>query len=102
MKRINQIIAAERDYEVLKDKDLPISSYYGEDTFSDALMQEKLPKDFYKKYLACKNDDKKLDIDTANAVAHAMKEWAIENGATHFAHWFQPMTLISPKGKWPD
>ena len=92
MKRITSTIASERVYEIEREKDQPISSYYGENTFNKKVMREKLPKDVYKKVIAAIEDDKVLDLDTANTVAHAMKEWAIENGATHFAHWFQPMT----------
>ena len=55
-------------------------------------MQAKLPKSLLPKLKESIDKGKKLDIETANAVAHAMKEWALENGATHFAHWFQPMT----------
>ncbi|HAR48980.1 MAG TPA: glutamine synthetase type III [Smithella sp.] len=58
-------------------------------------MKEKLSKDAYKKIMEAINEDKILDIATADIVAHAMKEWAIEKGATHFAHWFQPMTGIT-------
>jgi glutamine synthetase len=92
MKKITPTIATERTYSVEKEKDLPISSYFGEDTFNDKVMQAKLPKVFYAKLKESIEKGKKLDIETANAVAHAMKEWALENGATHFAHWFQPMT----------
>ena len=92
MKRNSPIIAAERDYVIEKEKDQPISSYFGEDTFNLRVMKEKLPKDTYKKLLQIINQEKPLDIETANSVAHAMKEWAIKKGATHFAHWFQPMT----------
>jgi glutamine synthetase len=95
MKKITPTIATERSYTVLKEKDLPISSYFGEDTFNDKIMQAKLPKIFYSKLKESIDKGKKLDIETANAVAHAMKEWALENGATHFAHWFQPMTGAS-------
>jgi glutamine synthetase len=58
-------------------------------------MKEKLPKDTFKKLMEAINEDKTLDAETANIIAHAMKEWAIEKGATHFAHWFQPMTGIT-------
>ncbi|PKL38138.1 MAG: glutamine synthetase type III [Spirochaetae bacterium HGW-Spirochaetae-1] len=92
MKRNEPVLAAERIYEIERGKDKPISSYFGEDTFSRKVMQDKLPKNVYDKIISAIEDDKNLDIDTANAVAHAMKEWAIERGATHFAHWFQPMT----------
>lgn len=92
MKRLRPIIASERRYDILKEKPVPVSSYFGEDIFNQRVMQEKLPKDVYKRFMGIINKDRKLDIDTANAVAHAMKEWAIENGATHYCHWFQPMT----------
>ena len=70
----------------------PVSSYYGEDTFNFKVMSERLPGDIYSKFRGILHEGKVLDIDTANAIAHAMKEWAIAKGATHFAHWFQPMT----------
>jgi glutamine synthetase len=95
MKRSKTILASERVYNVERGKNEPISSYYGEDTFSRKVMREKLPKDVYNKLIAAIEEDRPLDLDTANAVAHAMKEWAIEHGATHFAHWFQPMTGIT-------
>lgn len=92
MKKDKPIIAAERNYVIEKGKDQPISLYFGEDTFSSKVMKEKLPKDVYKKLMDIMDKEKKLDLNTAKDVAHAMKEWAIDKGATHFAHWFQPMT----------
>jgi glutamine synthetase len=92
MKRTIPTTASERNYVIDKEKFVPVSEYYGEDTFSNKVMKEKLPKDTYKKIMEAINEDKTLDIATANIVAHAMKEWAIAKGATHFAHWFQPMT----------
>lgn len=89
-KRISK--AAERDYTIVKEKDVPVSEYFGEDTFSLKVMKKKLPKDTYRKVIEAINEQGVLDIETANIVAHAMKEWAISKGATHFAHWFQPMT----------
>jgi glutamine synthetase len=65
---------------------------YGKNTFNDSVMQAKLPKDVYKKLKATVKTGSKLDPEIANTVAHAMKEWAIENGASHFTHWFQPLT----------
>lgn len=70
----------------------PVSSFFGENTFNKSVMQKKLPTSVFIKLTACIEENIDLDINTANAVAHAMKEWAIENGATHFAHWFQPLT----------
>jgi glutamine synthetase len=95
MKKSRPVIASERNYIIEKEKFVPVSQYYGEDTFSNKVMKEKLPKDTYKKLMEAINEDKVLDIATADIVAHAMKEWALEKGATHFAHWFQPMTGIT-------
>jgi glutamine synthetase len=95
MKQTRPIIASERNYVIEKEKFVPVSEYYGEDTFNYKVMKEKLPKDTYKKLMEAINEDKILDIATADIVAHAMKEWALEKGATHFAHWFQPMTGIT-------
>ena len=68
---------------------------YGTMVFSDTVMREYLPSDIYKKLSATRSEGKPLDLDVANAVAHAMKEWAISKGATHFAHWFQPLSGIT-------
>jgi glutamine synthetase len=95
MKKTKPIIAAERQYVIEKEKFVPVSVYFGEDTFNTQVMKEKLPKDTFRKLMEAMNDDKKLDAETANIVAHAMKEWALEKGATHFAHWFQPMTGVT-------
>ncbi len=70
----------------------PVSEYFGSKTFNKVVMKEKLPHTVFKKFNRCIEEGVKLDIETANVVAHAMKEWAMENGATHFGHWFQPMT----------
>lgn len=68
---------------------------FGSMVFNDDVMREKLPKDVYKSLRNTINDGGDLDIAVANAVATAMKDWAIEKGATHFTHWFQPMTGIT-------
>lgn len=72
-----------------------IPEIFGSLVFNDATMRAKLPKDTYKKLKKTIDDGKHLDLSIANEVAHAMKEWAIENGCTHFTHWFQPMTGIT-------
>jgi len=95
MKKTTTITAAERNYVIEKEKFVPVSQYFGEDTFNTKVMKEKLPKNIFKKLMDAINEDTPLDADTANVVAHAMKEWALEKGATHFAHWFQPMTGIT-------
>ncbi|MDR2646624.1 MAG: glutamine synthetase III [Oscillospiraceae bacterium] len=63
--------------------------------FSDGVMRDKLPKDVYKQLKKTIQTGERLNTDVANAVASAMKEWALEKGATHFTHWFQPMTGIT-------
>lgn len=84
-----------------------IPSLYGSLVFSDKVMRNKLPKDVYKALRKTIENGTHLELDVANSVAVAMKEWAVENGATHFTHWFQPMTgftaekhdsFISPTG----
>lgn len=65
------------------------------DVFNDAVMKERLPKPIYAKLKKTIDDDEDLDLEIASAVAHAMKEWALERGATHYTHWFQPMTGIT-------
>ena len=72
-----------------------ISKLYGELVFNDHTMRQKLPSDVYKKLSRTIKQGKPIDIDIANVVAHAMKEWAIEKGATHFTHWFQPLSGIT-------
>jgi glutamine synthetase len=73
-------------------KPLKISDYYGMNTFSLKQMKPKLPNDIYKRFVSATQTGKKLDLEVANALAHAMKEWAMENGVTHYCHWFQPQT----------
>ena len=69
-----------------------VPEIFGSMVFNDAVMQEKLPKDIYRSLHKTIEDGKELDLTVANAVAIAMKDWAVEKGATHFTHWFQPMT----------
>ena len=72
-----------------------VPEIFGCRVFNDATMKDRLPKGTYKALKKTIEDGKELDVSVANVVAHAMKEWAIENGATHFTHWFQPMTGIT-------
>ncbi len=72
-----------------------IEKVFGIDVFNDDRMREKLPKDVYKSWKKTLESGADLDTDIANAVAHAMKEWALEHGATHYTHWFQPMTGVT-------
>ncbi len=69
-----------------------IPQLYGSLVFNDKVMRDKLPKDIYKALKKTIENNTHLELDVANSVAVAMKEWAVENGATHFTHWFQPMT----------
>jgi glutamine synthetase len=74
---------------------LKASEYFGCNTFNSKVMGEKLPKDVYQSLLKTINGGHKLDQRIAAAVAHAVKEWALEKGATHYCHWFQPNTGIT-------
>jgi len=73
----------------------PISEYFGEMTFGLGHMREKLPREAYTNLLRTLEHGKKLPKESADAIATAMKEWAVSMGATHFCHWFQPMTGLT-------
>jgi len=84
-----------RGFDPPKDeqgKRLPISEYFGINTFDLHKMKEKLPKETYTKLVSTIETGKSLDRNIANTVAHAIKEWALSRGVTHFCHWFQPQT----------
>ncbi|MFP4364392.1 MAG: glutamine synthetase III [Spirochaetia bacterium] len=70
----------------------PLPEFYGENAFTDLVMKERLPKSVYKELKLVQSGSKTLTIETAEVVANAMKDWAIEKGATHYTHWFQPLT----------
>ena len=72
-----------------------VTDIFGENVFNDSVMQERLPKKVYKKLREVIEEGKELDLETADVVAHEMKEWAIEKGATHYTHWFQPLTGVT-------
>lgn len=72
-----------------------ISENFGKNLFSDAVMRERLPRDVYRKLKKTIEDGSELDRSVADVVANAMKNWALERGATHFTHWFQPLTGIT-------
>jgi glutamine synthetase len=74
-------------------KDIP--NIFGSMVFNDSVMQAKLPKDTYKALKKTIAEGSHLELDIANVVANAMKDWATEKGATHFTHWFQPMTGVT-------
>lgn len=72
-----------------------VAEIFGENVFNDAVMRERLPKSVYKKLQKTIEEGTELDPSIADTVAHAMKEWAVDNGATHYTHWFQPLTGVT-------
>ncbi|MDD6157465.1 MAG: glutamine synthetase III [Lachnospiraceae bacterium] len=72
-----------------------VADIFGENVFNDAVMQTRLPKKVYAKLHQVMEEGKELDLETADVIAHEMKEWAIEKGATHYSHWFQPLTGVT-------
>lgn len=84
----------------MKDKTVdftktPIDKFYGENCFNDAVLRTRLPKTVYKELKEVQRGEKPLSHEVAEVTANAMKDWAIERGATHFTHWFQPMTGLT-------
>ncbi len=79
----------------MNNKCLNVEDIYGENVFNDSVMQDRLPKKTYEKLKETIRNGKELDLQTADVVAHEMKEWAIEKGATHYTHWFQPLTGVT-------
>ena len=72
-----------------------VPEIFGSDVFNESVMKERLPKQTYKALKKCIDEGSHLNIDVANVVANAMKDWACEKGCTHFTHWFQPMTGLT-------
>lgn len=72
-----------------------VAEIFGENVFNDTVMQERLPKKIYKNLKRTIEEGLELDLETADVIAHEMKEWAIEKGATHYTHWFQPLTGVT-------
>ena len=72
-----------------------VAEIFGENVFNDKVMQERLPNKVYKNLKKTIEEGKELDIETADVIAHEMKEWAIEKGATHYTHWFLPLTGVT-------
>lgn len=72
-----------------------VTDIFGENVFNDTVMQERLPKKIYKNLKKTIEEGKELDLETADVIAHEMKEWAIEKGATHYTHWFLPLTGVT-------
>ena len=78
--------------KMMEKENFNVVDIFGENVFNDSVMQARLPKKVYKKLHEVMEEGKELDLETADVVAHEMKEWAIEKGATHYSHWFQPLT----------
>ena len=72
-----------------------INELFGSNVFNDSVMKERLPKETYDLLKNAISEGKNIDSSIAETVANAMKDWAIEKGATHYTHWFQPMTGIT-------
>ena len=72
-----------------------VAEIFGENVFNDTVMQARLPKKVYKNLRKTIEEGKDLDLETADVIAHEMKEWAIEKGATHYTHWFLPLTGVT-------
>ena len=72
-----------------------VQDYFGCNVFNKETMKERLPKNVYKSLLKTQNLGIALDVDVAEVIANAMKEWAVEKGATHYTHWFHPMTGVT-------
>lgn len=78
-----------------------VAEIFGKNVFNETVMRERLPKSVFKKLKKTIEDGAELDPSIADVVAHAMKDWAIERGATHYTHWFQPLTGITAESMIP-
>ncbi|HNF27721.1 MAG TPA: glutamine synthetase III [Leptospiraceae bacterium] len=90
--RISEYLPESSSFDPLET---PVTELFGKNVFNDKVMQERLPKSVYKSLKKTINDGKPLDPEVADIVANAMKDWAIENGATHYTHWFHPLTGLT-------
>ena len=88
------VISTERERN-MKEGYYDVSKIFGENVFNDTVMQQRLPKKVYQKLKKTREEGAELDLETADIIAHEMKEWAIDLGATHYTHWFQPMTGVT-------
>ncbi len=89
---VHTSLSANTITQVEGKKQKTLKNIYAEDTFNLRVMRERLPEEIYDKMKSIINEGARLPLDTAHIIANAMKDWAIEHGATHFTHWFQPMT----------
>lgn len=90
--KISDYLPEESSYNPLET---PVHELFGSKVFNDRVMQDRLPKSVYKSVKKTINEGNPLDPDVADIVANAMKDWAIENGATHYSHWFHPLTGLT-------
>ena len=81
--------------EVMKNEQGQITDIFGINVFNDAVMRQRLPKNIYKRFVTIRQGRGDFTISIADVMANAMKDWALEKGATHFCHWFQPMTGLT-------
>jgi glutamine synthetase len=81
--------------EVMKNEHSQITDIFGINVFNDSVMRQRLPKTAYKQFVAIRKGQGDFNINIADVIANAMKDWALEKGATHFCHWFQPMTGLT-------
>ncbi len=80
---------------IMSEEYIDVKELFGCDVFNDAVMHERLPKKVYQELKETIKEGKELSLEIADVVAHEMKEWAIEKGATHYSHWFQPLTGVT-------
>lgn len=73
----------------------PLTEVYGTNCFNEATLKQRVPKSIFKEFKKVQNGEKDLTLNVAEVIANAMKDWALEKGATHFTHWFQPLTGIT-------
>lgn len=73
----------------------PLTEVYGENCFNEATLKQRVPKSIFKEFRKVQNGEKDLSLNVAEVIANAMKDWALEKGATHYTHWFQPLTGIT-------
>jgi glutamine synthetase len=81
--------------EAMKNEQSQITDIFGINVFNDAIMRQRLPKNIYKQFVKIRQGQGDFPVSIADVIANAMKDWALEKGATHFCHWFQPMTGLT-------
>ena len=100
--RFDTLAAAKYVTASASEKRIDLEKVYGENLFGLHQMKSRLPEPQYEALLSTIQNGTELDPSVADAVAKAMKEWALEKGATHFTHWFQPLTGAPPRSTTPS